>query len=194
MPSSNGLRLFIAIDLPDALSDRLLAAQTNIPGATWVKRQALHLTLRFLGDDIDKAATDSLIAALKTIRQASFPIRLSGVGRFPPNDRRAARVLWVGLEHQPALRHLADAVESKVVGEGFPPEARKFSPHITLARLKDHRDTAGAVERFLKQHQGFSAEPFNADSFILYSSTLTPGGSIYQALARLPLSANQPEG
>lgn len=182
------LRLFIAVDLPESLRDRLLALQTNIPGATWVKRPALHLTLRFLGD-VEQAQIAKLNAALSAIQAEPFPMALSGVGRFPPNERRSARVLWVGIARQPALLRLAASVESAVVGLGFPPDDHdEFSPHITLARLKEHRDAAGAVSRFLSQHQGFRADPFSVESFVLYSSTLTPQGAIYKPVESFKLA------
>ena len=177
------MRLFVAIDLPPDLKDRLLALKTDIPGAVWVKPPALHLTLRFLGDPIDPIRLTPIRTALASVKAAPFPLTLRGTGRFPSGDRRPARVLWVGMADQPALTALQAAVEQALVPLGFAPEDRPFSPHITLARLKGE----GSVARFLDRHGAFRAEPFTVSEFHLVSSTLTPGGPNYRHEATFPL-------
>src|SRR5687768_16375615 len=99
MPSHRNLkmRLFVAIDLPDAIKDELDTLRANVPGATWAKRQALHLTLRFLGDQILPERLHPIMTALDRVRVSPFEVTLQGVGRFPPAMRGAARVLWVGI-------------------------------------------------------------------------------------------------
>jgi 2'-5' RNA ligase len=183
------MRLFIAVEIPDDLKDQLVALKTDIPGAAWVKRPSLHLTLRFLGDGIDPIRLTPIKTALASVKAAPFTLALRGVGRFPEGNRpsRPARVLWVGITEQPALYMLQAAVERSVEGVGFPPEDRPFSAHITLARLKGEGH-AQQVAQFLEKHKAYRAEPFEVNRFHLVSSLLTPQGSEYRYEASFPLT------
>ncbi|MBN8638079.1 MAG: RNA 2',3'-cyclic phosphodiesterase [Anaerolineae bacterium] len=169
------MRLFIALELPDDLKDRLAGLKTPIPAANWVKRDGYHLTLSFLGE-VEPARVPALTAALSSIQSPSFSVTLRGAGRFPPKG--SARVLWIGTEAQPALRALQKQVEQALVSLGFPPEDRPFSAHITLARLKS--DARREVEAFLEQHRDWRADPFPVSAFHLIESTLTPQGAHYR--------------
>jgi RNA 2',3'-cyclic 3'-phosphodiesterase len=168
-------RLFIAVDLPAPVKDQLSALCVGVPGAKWVGRSQLHLTLRFIGE-VDTSRRDAIKTALAAIKSAPFTMTLQGTGRFPP--RGAARVLWVGVRVPPPLTHLYDQVERTLVSLGLPPEDRGFSPHITVARLKTppHPET---IERYLGKHKSFQTDPIAVDSFILYSSVLAPQGPTY---------------
>ena len=112
------MRLFVAIELPDEVKDQLVALKTDIPGATWVKTPAMHLTLRFLGDHINAICLTPIKTALASIKAAPFTLALGGTGRFPSGTRRPARVLWVGIADQPALLTLQSAVEQRLAGGG----------------------------------------------------------------------------
>lgn len=182
-------RLFIAIELPDAVKDQLVRLRADIPGAAWVKPNAYHLTLRFLGDGISEETLGVLRDALSTISEPSFKLRLEGVGRFPPNAKRPARVLWVGVSAPPTLQSLYAQIERVVTEAGFAPEDRAFHPHITLARLKLFQPEP-KVERFLEAHRTFRTEPVEVRAFHLFSSTLTPQGAIYQEQGRYPLAGS----
>jgi 2'-5' RNA ligase len=185
------MRLFVAIELPDAVKAQLVALKTEIPGATWVKPPALHLTLRFLGDRIDPIRSTPIKTALASVKAAPFPILLKSVGRFP-SGRRPARVLWVGIADQQALMALQAAVETALAAVDFPPEERAYSPHITLARVKDAEEgQAAQVERFLAAHKNFRAETFTVDQFYLVSSVLTPQGPNYRHEASFALKADE---
>lgn len=181
------MRLFVAIDLPSVVREALgrLSPDPDIPDASWTRREAYHLTLRFLGDSIAEARLPGLAQALAAIRFPAFEVALRGVGRFPPVARRAARVLWVGVEPTPSLTALYAAVEEAVTGQGFPPADHPFSGHITLARLKSTQPHP-SVAAFLARHAEFRALPFVADAFHLFSSTLTPQGAHYTAVATFP--------
>jgi 2'-5' RNA ligase len=172
-------RLFVAIELPEAVKDQLVKLRADIPGASWVKPNGYHLTLRFLGDGIEAERLNSIRELLQDVQSPPFSMRLRGVGRFPPNARRAARVLWVGVTAPPPLKALYQQVEGAVVSAGFPPEERDFHPHITLARLKSFKPEQ-KVDRFLEQHQTFSTAEIAVTEFFLFSSVLTPQGSIYE--------------
>lgn len=168
-------RLFVALALPDEVADGLLALQGGIPGARWSTREQLHLTLRFIGevDGRDAAAIDDVLA---TIRVPRFSLELKGVGEFGGRNPRA---LWAGVRDDTALTHLQRKVESAVQRVGLQPEERKFSPHVSLARLRG--SPRERVITFLSSHALYASGPFEVNAFLLYSSTLTPGGSLYRA-------------
>ncbi len=173
------MRLFVAIELPDDVKDQLMALQTEISGAVWVKRPALHLTLRFLGDRIDPIRLTPIKLALESVHADAFTLALGGVGRFPSSTRRPARVIWAGLDTQPALMTLHSAIERALAEAAFLPDDRTFSPHITRARLKDD-DNAAQIAHFFDQHHNFYSEPFKTSAFHLFSSVLTPQGPQYR--------------
>lgn len=167
------MRLFVALALPDQVAEGLLLLQGGVPGARWSEREQLHLTLRFIGevDGRDAAAIDD---ALATIHAPRFALELKGVGEFGGRNPRA---LWAGIRDDSAVLHLQRKVESALQRIGLPAEERKFAPHITLARLRAApRDR---VITFLATHALYSSIPFEVSDFILYSSQMTPNGSIY---------------
>ncbi|HEX4157107.1 MAG TPA: RNA 2',3'-cyclic phosphodiesterase [Rhizomicrobium sp.] len=168
------MRLFVALALPDAIAEGLLLLQGGVPGARWSQREQLHLTLRFIGevDGRDAAAIDD---ALSSIRAPRFALELKGVGEFGGRNPRA---LWAGVRDDAAVQHLRRKIETALQRIGLPAEERKFSPHITLARLR-----AAPRERvitFLATHALYASAPFEANSFILYSSQMSPNGSLYR--------------
>ena len=175
-------RLFVAIDLPEEVKRGVAGITGNLPGARWVPGNQLHLTLRFIGE-----ADEALFQAIKTIltgvRGASFSLALKGVGHFPPG--KYPRVLWVGMEQSGPLLELQHAVESALAAAGIAPDERRFSPHITLARLKE--TPAAAVAACEERFGAFRAEPFPVEEFHLYSSTLTREGAIHTREASYPL-------
>lgn len=181
------MRLFIAVELPDALKDQIARLKTDIPDASWTRRETYHITLRFLGDDIADSRVPDLKNALSQIQLPAFDVTLQGVGRFPPGAKKPARVLWVGLAPNPPLIALYRAVETIVTGLNFPPDDHDFSGHITLARLK-HFKPEPSVDAFLSKQGDFRPEPFHTDAFHLFSSTLTPQGARYTTLASFPLA------
>ena len=185
------MRLFVAIHLPPDIISRLVALKTDIPGAgvanaTLVKQPALHLTLRFLGDGIDPIRLTPIKTALDTVNAAPFTLALPGVGRFPPGNKRPARVLWVGVDHQPALMARQAQIARVLASVDFAPEERAYRPHLTLARLKGE-GSAAEVSQFLASHRGLESAPFTVASFHLMSSLLTREGAIYREEAAFPL-------
>lgn len=177
-------RLFVAIDLPDAIKNQLETLLTGVPGAKWVKRNQLHLTLRFIGE-VETPRLQEIKQALKAVRAEPFTMTLQGVGRFPPKG--APRVMWVGAAAPSGLVQLQRGIEEAVVGVGIPAEDRPFSAHITLARLKSPPPPE-SVEQYLAQHSAFQTEAMPISEFILYSSVLSPQGPTYRPEARFALS------
>lgn len=173
------LRLFVGIDLPPPVKLRLSLLRAGVPGARWVDPGNYHLTLRFIGD-VDEGVASDIDAALAQIRAPRFDLALAGVGHF------SDRMLWAGIEKNPALLHLRDKVERALVKTGLEPEDRRYAPHVTLARLKGATETR--LQAFLGDHTLFRVEPFSVDCFSLIASYLTKAGPIYEDQADYALS------
>lgn len=168
-------RLFVAIDLPEEIKASLSQLSGAVPGARWVAPSEIHLTLRFIGD-VDPQRVEKIKKELAAIQFGSFPLRVAGVGHFPA--RGYPRVLWVGLEPRPELMSLQQRIERALQQAGVPPEERPFSPHITLARLKETQPAA--VAGFESLHRALEYPPFQAREYVLYFSVLTPKGAIHR--------------
>jgi len=175
-------RLFVAIDLPEPVKDLLELLRRGIPRARWTKDRQYHLTLRFLGE-VEGPAVQLVHEVLRGVRCAPFELRLAGTGHFPP--RGSPRVLWAGVRPEPRLDELQRRVEKAVRRAGQAGEERRFAAHVSLARLDDA--PLPRVVDFLRDHAGFSAEPFAVERFHLYSSVLGREGSLHTVLESFPL-------
>ena len=175
------IRLFVALPLPDAVAESLLALQSGVPGARWSSREQLHLTLRFIGE-VDGRDANAIDETLASIAAPRFTLELKGVGAFGGKNPRA---LWAGVAPSQALIRLHRKAESAIQRLGFPAEERKYTAHVTLARLR--ATPAGRVMDYLSEHALYASGPFDADQFILYSSRITSSGSIYVAEREYPL-------
>ncbi len=165
------LRLFVGIDLPPELKLQISLMAAGLPGAKWVDPGNYHLTLRFIGE-VDEGAAADIDLALTQIRAPRFDVTAATVGHF------GLRMLWVGIERNPPLQHLHEKVESALNRMGYSPEERRYTPHITLARLRGTSD--GKLQDYLSQHALFRAAPFAVDHFSLIASYLTKSGAIYE--------------
>jgi 2'-5' RNA ligase len=172
------LRLFVGIDLPPELKLSLSLMATGLPGAKWVDAGNYHLTLRFIGE-IDEGQAEDVDAALSQIRTPRFDVALATVGHF------GLRQLWVGVERNDALQHLHDKIESALSRLGFPAEERRYTPHVSLARLKGTSESR--LQAYLSEHALYRAPPFRVDHFSLIASYLTKSGAIYEDQADYPL-------
>lgn len=184
------MRLFVALEIPPPLRDELdrrtKALRGGFPKARWVRSEAMHLTLAFLGDTDPERLPDlhrSLEEAGASI--APFALRLGGLGAFPASGK--ARVVWTSLEgdaaaSSEALRTLqtavARAVSQATGGEG---EARRFHPHLTLARCKPPWPR-GAVRRLVESFGDAPAETFEVTETVLLESELHPSGARYRVV------------
>ncbi|MBL8154271.1 MAG: RNA 2',3'-cyclic phosphodiesterase [Anaerolineae bacterium] len=177
-------RLFVAIDLPDPVKDDLTELCYGIRGVRWVKREQLHLTLRFIGD-VEDDLLDTLSDALGQVRAAPFSFQLQGVGQFPP--RGAPRIIWTGVKAPPDLKRLHGQIESVLQPLGIDPEDRPFSPHITLARLKE-APASESLRQFFGRHVHFKSAPIPVSRFVLYSSLLAPEGPTYTVEGQFALT------
>jgi len=180
------LRLFIGIALPEAVRVELGTLCSGIPNARWIRPKNLHMTLRFIGqvsEDVAEYVDDSL----REIHAKSFSIQLSGLGFFGSSS--SPRQIWVGVERNFALYHIQEKIESAIVRAGLCPERRKFSPHVTLARLHGH--SMLRVQAFLSAHEPFYKGPITVDRFTLFSSKLSRNGAVYRAEADYLLDCDQ---
>ena len=176
------MRLFVALTLPEDVRQRLSGLANGLPGARWVKPENLHLTLRFLGEVDNLAATD-FDDALAKIHGSGFDLSLKGIGHF--GEGRKLRAVWVGVDANPDLMRLQEKIEQALIRVGLPPEPRKFKPHITLARFKSH--PGARLQAYLAEHNLLRAGPIAIGSFDLYSSFTSADGAIYRIEASYPL-------
>jgi RNA 2',3'-cyclic 3'-phosphodiesterase len=190
------VRAFIAIEL----TPEILAALGRVQGdlqkgeggraGRWVKQDGIHLTLKFLGEVPQvklQAIQEALVRAC--MHFGPFTFTVGGLGCFP-NTRRP-RVVWVGVQEDTGeLASLQKAVEREVSPLGFPAEARGFTPHLTLARV---RDDVGfrEVELLGKAVDDFESEEraeMQVRAVSLVKSDLKPGGAVYTELFQVPLA------
>ncbi|MCB1521560.1 MAG: RNA 2',3'-cyclic phosphodiesterase [Hyphomicrobiaceae bacterium] len=175
-------RLFTGIELPEAVRDALDDLDAPMPGVRWLHSENFHITLRFAGD-IDQRRANAFAELLADIDVPAFELRLKGLGTFGGKEPRS---LWAGVEPSPALDALQRATERAARGAGLAPEARKFKPHVTLARLQHSRDEV--LARYLQRHGHFATEPFVVSRFVLFSSKPNVGGGPYVVEEAYPLS------
>jgi RNA 2',3'-cyclic 3'-phosphodiesterase len=167
------MRLFVALSIPDAVAQGMFLIQAGIPGARWQTREQLHLTLRFIGE-VDGRAANDIDDALCAISAPRFSLSLKGVGEF---GGKSPHAVWAGVSDAAAVGHLNRKIENALQRIGMKAEERKFTPHVTLARLR--ATPQGRVMDWLADHALYASQPFEVASFTLYSSTLTPNGSVY---------------
>lgn len=174
-------RLFVALRLPDEIKERLVACSGGIEGARWQSAEQMHLTLRFIGE-AEPQQEEDIRATLARLRFHPFEVSLRGIGLF--GKARKPRALWVGVDDQGPLKHLHEKIDQSLTSAGFPTEARKFTPHVTLARFGKGR--VRRLEDFLDHYAGLSLPPFEASSFALFSSQLSHNGAQYRIEETFP--------
>jgi len=159
----------------------------GIRGLRAVPSHQLHFTLKFFEElPADRLAAAKEAATRAAASVAPFPLTLAGLGVFPP--RGPARVLWVGCgAGADALVSLASAVDREFTLEGFSPEDRPFSPHLTLARAKDPRAGRAAAD-FASANAIFDGGLLDVKELVLYGSVLGSSGAIHTPLSRFPLA------
>jgi 2'-5' RNA ligase len=179
-------RLFVALDFPEQVRLELGRLCFGLKGAKWMTEDQLHLTVRFIGE-VDGAVFRDIKEALQTVTAEPFDLELRGIGFFPP--KRNPEILWVGTEKNPSLDHLRNKIESTIVRAGVPPEGRKFTPHVTLARLKE--TPVPHVARYIAQYGLFRVAPFPVSEFYLYSSFLGSEAAIHTIEATYELNSRR---
>jgi RNA 2',3'-cyclic 3'-phosphodiesterase len=178
-------RLFIAIRPPEPVRDRLVDTMEGIEGARWVDEENLHLTLRFVGE-VERPVANDLAAALGQISAGPFALTVDGVGHFDKRNRYGSRprALWARVPRYGALYELRAKVELACQAAGLGLETRRFTPHITLARLGPD---AGGIGDWLAGFGDLKAGPWDVTEFILYESHLGHTGAFYEPVTAFAL-------
>lgn len=186
------VRAFVAVPVEDpVVRRRLLGARSLLPelrGLRFTPEHQLHFTLKFLGEiDEDRVEPASRATAAAVRGIAPFRLALEGLGAFPA--RGPSRVLWAGCgAGDEQLSRLAAAVEAAFGAEGFARDERPFSPHLTLARVRNPE----AGRRLARVLPDVPAEPFGTTAvtaLVLFRSELTPRGADHEVLARAALES-----
>lgn len=181
------MRLFIAIDLPSNLKEKLEQTinafkKCNLD-AKWVDAKNIHMTLKFLGE-VNEEKLDEI---KKIMREAaaqykSLEANLTDFGFFP--DENYVRVFFVATDKEEILKNVADNLEKKLEKIGFPKEGR-FKTHITLARVRTKKN----IDRLKKEIKCVELkEKFSVSEITLFKSTLTASGPIYEAIFKASLA------
>ena len=175
-------RLFVAVDIPPVIIEHIASICHGIPDTRWIPPEQIHLTLRFIGE-VEGTMFKQIANSLTGVHSDSPTLKIKGIGHFPP--RRHPKVIWLGVEHNELLLRLRRRIESALSKAGLHPEGRKFSPHITIARLRD--PSINRITDFMATHSMFTMAPFQVEEFHLYSSFLTGNGAIHQIEETYPL-------
>lgn len=193
------MRLFVGVPLDpeltrrvgsfvDTLRSRVAQIAPHAP-LSWVAPERLHLTLAFIGDVPESRTPTIQVALEQTTTVRRFQLELAGAGAFPPRGR--PRVLWVGVhEGRESLISLAGDVRARLDAVGVALEPRPFSPHLTVARVKE--PTGLRPSSLLEGLTDVAIGRMTVDAITLFQSRLSPSGASYHVLARCPLSGTAP--
>ncbi|MCX7353384.1 MAG: RNA 2',3'-cyclic phosphodiesterase [Alphaproteobacteria bacterium] len=176
------IRLFVALELPETVRTRLSFLCAGVPGARWVAPENMHMTLRFIGD-VEEPVCDEVVDALLDVRAHAFDLVLRDFGIF--EQGRIVHTLWLGVERTEALMNMQAKIERALTGAGLEHERRRYTPHVTLARLKvapEHR-----VAEFIAANSPFRMDPIPVGRFALFSSHLSRNGASYAVEEVFPL-------
>jgi 2'-5' RNA ligase len=170
-----GKRLFVAIDMPESVTNLLTEMNPHLPGVRWLRADQIHLTVSFLGN-VGAIAEEALREKLAAIRFTAFFMPVVGLGTFPAKGK--PNVIWAGVgTGHPQLFHVYKKVQEAALAATLEPDLRTFHPHITFARCRDV--APHTIRPFLKEHADFDAGMIRVESFALYSSIPGPLGSAY---------------
>jgi 2'-5' RNA ligase len=183
------MRLFTGIELPAEIASnltRLIDVLRPTAHFKWTPAYNLHLTTKFIGEWPEDRLPE-LIEALKPVGgRRPIPMTVEGMGWFP--NPHNPRILWTGIKAGPELAQLASDTDEATAALGIERETKKYSPHLTLARIKDAVPLT-QIRQVIAQLPSVEFGSFEADRFHLYLSKPGPSGSIYTKLADIPLKS-----
>ncbi|CAN7521506.1 RNA 2',3'-cyclic phosphodiesterase [Neorhizobium sp. LjRoot104] len=174
-------RLFTALEVPRNVAMSLSLLRGGIPGARWIDVENYHITLRFIGD-VDGRTADEIVSRLDRIDRPEFQATLTGIGSF---GSKKPHSIWAGVSPSPEIYALQAEIERICQRIGLPPDPRKFTPHVTLSRLKNCR--LDDVVHYLSGRGNFYTAPFTVPRFVLLSSKESVGGGPYLTEEIFPL-------
>ena len=184
------MRVFIAVELPEKMRKEAAQLQSKM-GITadrikWVNSGAIHITLKFLGEVEEKKLKAVYRATEDTARKWSpFLLGTKGVGAFPEDGN--PKVIWMGIEEGSAeLSQMAAQLEEKLFSYGFPREHKKWTPHITLGRVKQLEDRE-TLTKLIAEEKQTSGGTARVKEVTVMQSRLTPRGALYAPLQRFSL-------
>lgn len=179
-------RLFTAIEIPADVGNAISMARGGLPRARWIDPENYHLTLRFIGD-VDDVVAHEVAFILGQVRRDAFEIKLGGLSSFGGRRPRAIVALAAP---SPPLLELQSEHERLLQRIGLEPEGRKYTPHVTIARLRD--SSSHQVAEYLSTRGHFRCPAFDTARFVLYSSRDSIGGGPYVVEADYPLADSAP--
>jgi RNA 2',3'-cyclic 3'-phosphodiesterase len=177
------IRLFTGLEIPPSIAQRLSLLQSGLQGARWIDPENFHITLRFIGDVPENTACE-IDETLSSIYEDPFDLELHGIGQFG-NDKPHA--VWAKVGESEPLRALQAHQEIALQRLGLRPEPRKYTPHITLARLNKRGVNASDVMHYIEHNNLFASEPFEVTRFVLFSARSSKGGGPYVVERAYPL-------
>jgi 2'-5' RNA ligase len=176
-------RLFTGLEIPPEIGETLSGLRGGLPGARWIDPENYHVTLRFIGD-IDGISANEIAGVLARVNRKPFDVQVQGLQSFGGKKPRA--VVASVVPSRPLLELQAE-LERLIRRVGLDPEGRKFTPHVTLARLRDASNQD--VADYLSVRGYFPTKVFTASRFVLFSSRASIGGGPYVVEDSYALSA-----
>jgi len=176
-------RLFTALEIPPEIAFSLSMLRRGLPGARWIDPENYHLTLRFIGD-VDDVLAHEIAYLLDQIDRPAFELRFDRLASF--GGRRPRAVIAAAAPIAPLIELQAE-LERLMQRMGLEPEGRKFTPHVTLARLRD--SSSHQVANYLSARGPVRVSPFPVSRFVLFSSKNSVGSGPYVVEAAYRLAA-----
>lgn len=174
-------RLFVGLEIPPDIAFALSLKRGGLPGARWIDQEKYHITLRFIGDVDDRTAYD-VVDELYHVDRPPFEIALGALDMFAS---RKPHSLFASVFPSMPLMTLQSEIERGMRRIGLEPESRKFTPHVTIARLKSTSFEEAA--RYLSERGEYFTRPFRVNGFVLLSSRSAIGGGQYLVEERFEL-------
>ena len=176
-------RLFTAVEIPPEIGQALSSLRGGLPGARWIDPENYHLTMRFIGD-VDDATAHEVASLLGRVKRSAFDLRMGGLTSF--GGRKPRAIVASVASAQPLMEAQAEQ-ERLLQRMGLEPEGRKYTPHVTLARLRESSNRQ--VAEYLAARGYFRTAAFSVSRFVLFSSRNSVGGGPYVVEAAYPLAS-----
>ncbi len=178
---------FVAVDIPDSIAASLVSYQPDSSSKIrLVKPDQMHITLHYIGQ-ADIQTVSKISYSLETVQAKSFTISLKGVGTFATYSK--SKILWASVNNLDGLRNLHLAVGEALSGIGIPLEQRKYTPHITLARL-GKGVPSDVAQDFIVKGSSLDYQDIQINQYILYKSSQVKGVSHYEPIKLFSLNSN----
>jgi 2'-5' RNA ligase len=176
-------RIFTGLEIPAEVGRSLAMLRGGLSGARWIDPENYHVTLRFIGD-VDDPVAQEVAWLLGQVRRTPFEVRFDSLSAF---GGRRPRAIIATLAPTRALMELQAEHERLMRRVELEPEGRKYTPHVTLARLRD--TPSREVADYLSARPLFASQPFTVSRFVLFSARSSVGGGPYVVEAAYPLAA-----